>query len=60
MLCKVAYKTGAGWFIYEDTLFASPERAVAYIESLNPEKVNKGKLFLVYPSPYGWTLKANQ
>jgi hypothetical protein len=53
MLCKVAYQTPAGWFIYEDTLFANEQRALTFIKK--QKTVNKENFFLVYPSNYGWT-----
>ena len=52
MHCKVACRTPAGWFFWEDLLFSTPDRAKAYIER-QPEHI-RSDLFLVFPGRDGW------
>lgn len=54
MPCKVACHTPMGWFFWDDTLFSTTERAMAFMEK---EKASiKYDLFLVYPDRMkGWS-----
>lgn len=54
MPCKVACRTPMGWFFWDDTLFSTTERAMAFIEK--EKDYIKYDLFLVYPDRMkGWS-----
>ena len=54
MYCKVACRTAnRHWFIWEDILFSTPTSAYEYISK--QKDYIKDDLFLVFPSPHGWS-----